>query len=200
MRRVALTGGIGTGKSHVISLLRQRSVPTIDADQVSRAVVEPGRPAHSALRSRFGDAIFDATDQLDRRALASIIFNDPVARTDLEAIVHPPVREAIDAWFRRCSETTASTFAIADIPLLFETGRADAFDHVVVVTCAPEVQVLRVMQRDQLTESEVRKRIAAQLPIEEKAALADWVVQTDGSFDDTARQVDAFCRALTRVT
>ena len=199
MRRVALTGGIGTGKSHVVGLLRQRSIPTIDADQVSRAVVEPGCPAYSALQSRFGDVIFDSTDHLDRHALASIVFNDPVARMDLEAIVHPPVREMIDAWFHRCTETTASSFAVADIPLLFETGRADAFDHVVVVTCDPKVQLARVMKRDHLPEPEVRKRIAAQLPIERKVTLADWVVQTNGSFDDTAQQVDLLCRALTQM-
>ncbi len=197
MRKVALTGGIGTGKSRVVGLLRRRSVPTIDADQVSRAVVEPGSPAHAALRSRFGAALFGAGGQLDRRALGTIVFDDAAARADLEAIVHPRVRETINAWFRRCAETTAATFAVADIPLLFETGHTDAYDQVVVVACDPEVQVARVMTRDGLPEADVRKRIAAQLPIEEKVAHADWVVRTDGSYEETARQVDAVYRELT---
>ena len=126
MLRVALTGGIGTGKSHVVRLLRRRAVPTIDADQLARAAVQPGQPATEALRARFEPGIFAADGSLDRPRLGRLVFADAAARAELEARVHPPVRRAIDAWFGRCAACTRAPFAIADIPLLFETARAGA--------------------------------------------------------------------------
>ena len=196
MLRVAVTGGIGTGKSHVIRLLRRRAVPTIDADQLARAAVQPGQPASDRLRDRFGTDVFAADGSLDRARLGRLVFVDTAARAALEALVHPPVRRAIDEWFRRCGACTNAPFAVADIPLLFETARAGAFDHVVVVACNPATQLERVMARDGLPAAEVRRRIAAQLPIADKAARADVVVTTDGSFEETARQVACLCRSL----
>lgn len=196
MLRVALTGGIGTGKSHVVRLLRGRSVPTIDADQLARAAVQPDRPAWTGLRTRFGPEVFAADGTLDRVRLGRLVFADETARAALEALVHPPVRKAIDDWFRRCRACTGAPFAVADIPLLFETGRAGAFDRVVVVACAPATQLRRVMDRDGLPASDVRRRIAAQLPIAEKIARADAVVGTDGGLQETDRQVSSLCRRL----
>ena len=196
MLRVALTGGIGTGKSHVVRLLRRRAVPTIDADQLARAAVQPGQPVTEALRARFEPGLFAADGSLDRPRLGRLVFADAAARAELEALVHPPVRRAIDAWFGRCAACTRAPFAIADIPLLFETARAGAFDRVVVVACDPAVQLERVMERDRLPAIEVRRRIAAQLPIADKVARADAVVTTDGSFDETERQVASLCRKL----
>ena len=196
MLRVALTGGIGTGKSYVVRRLRDHAVPTIDADQLARAAVQPGQPALALLRERFGTDVIAADGTLDRARLGLLAFADPTARAALEAIVHPPVREAIDAWFRRCSTSTRSRFAVADIPLLFETGRASAFDHVVVVACDPALQLQRVMARDRLAEPEVHRRLAAQLPIGEKIARADALVRTGGSFAETDRQVASLCRSL----
>ncbi len=196
MLRVALTGGIGTGKSHVVRLLRRRAVPTIDADQLARAAVQPGQPAAEALRARFGPGIFAADGSLDRLRLGRLVFADDAARAALEALVHPPVRRAIDAWLGRCAACTAAPFAVADIPLLFETARAGAFDRVVVVACEPAIQFERVMERDGLPAIEVRHRIAAQLPLADKVTRADVVVTTDGSFDETDRQVASLCRSL----
>ena len=196
MLRVALTGGIGTGKSHVVGLLRRRSIPTLDADQLVRAVQQPGQAAHAALCRRFGPGVFEADGALDRARLGAIVFRDAAARADLEAIVHPPVGRAIDAWFGRCRAHTAAPFAVADIPLLFETGRAGAFDRVVVAACDPATQLARIMARDGLPAADARRRIAAQLPIADKAARADLVVATGGSFVQTERQVGAVCRAL----
>lgn len=196
MLRVVLTGGIGTGKSHVVRLLRDRGVPTIDADQLARAAVQPGQPALDGLRGRFGNGVAAAGGVLDRARLGRLVFADPAARSALEALVHPPVRAAIDAWFRRCRDAAGAPFAVADVPLLFETRRADAFDRVVVAACDPALQLRRVMARDGLAEADVRRRMAAQLPIAEKVERADAVVRTDGSFADTERQVDALCRAL----
>ena len=196
MLRVALTGGIGTGQSYVVRLLRGRSVPTVDADQLARAVVQPDQPACARLRDRFGPGVFAADGTLDRARLGRLVFADATARAALEALVHPPVREAIDAWFRRCRASTGSRFAVADIPLLFETGRASAFDRVVVVACDPGIQVQRVTDRDGLPPAEVRQRIAAQIPIAEKVARAHAVIRTDGSFEETDRQVASLCRTL----
>ena len=196
MLRVALTGGIGTGKSYVVGRLRGRAVPTVDADQLARAAVQPDRPACARLRARFGPDAFSADGTLDRVRLGRLVFADATARAALEAIVHPPVREAIDTWFRRCRACTEAPFAVADIPLLFETGRADAFDRVVVVACDPALQLQRVMSRDGLAAADARRRIAAQLPIGEKVARADAVVRTDGSFEETDRQVASLYRTL----
>ena len=194
--RVALTGGIATGKSHVLKLFRARSVPTIDADRLAHDAVRPGQPASAALRERFGPEIFLADGSLDRKGLAATVFDDAAARADLEAIVHPPVRRAIADWFARLPADGRTGFAIADVPLLFETGRNDEYDRVIVAACDPDTQVRRVMTRDGWSEADARKRLAAQLPIQAKVLTADFVIRTDGNLDETADQVDAICSTL----
>ena len=196
--RVALTGGIATGKSYVLAQLGRRGVPTIDADRVARDVVRPGRPAWAALVERFGSAICRPDRQVDRARLGSIVFADAVARADLEAIVHPPVRQAIADWFEAREAEGRVSLAVADIPLLYETGREGAFDRVVVTACPREMQERRIVARDGLPVAEARRRIEAQLPIEHKAAHADFVIRTDGTFEETDRQVDAVLWALRR--
>ena len=196
MLRVALTGGIATGKSHVRARFAARDVPTVDADRLAREVVEPGRPAWTALRNRFDPALFTPDGALDRRRVAALVFDDAAARADLEAIVHPHVRAAIDEWFERVATSSAAPFGIADIPLLFETERAAEFDRVIVTACDTATQLARLAQRDRLSPDEGRKRLAAQLPTAVKAARADFVVRTGGSFDDTERQVESIYRVL----
>jgi len=194
MRRVALTGGIATGKSHVRARLDALGVPTIDADALARGAVAPGSTGLTEVVRRFGPAILDERGSLDRKQLAAIVFTDPAARRDLEAIVHPRVRTAIDDWF--AALPAATSFAVADIPLLYETGREAEFDAVIVVAAAPETQVRRVMARDSSSEADARARLAAQLPIDDKAQRADFVVRTDGTVAETDRQVDAVYRQL----
>lgn len=189
-RRLALTGGIATGKSHVRAVFEELGVPTIDADREARAAVASGTDGWRAVRARFGDAVIGPDGELDRKALAAIVFADAAARRDLEAIVHPVVRQAIDAWFASLP-ASRSTFGIADIPLLFETGRQAEFDGVIVAACRPDIQLRRLMERDRLTRDEAGRRIGAQLPIADKARLADWLISTDGTLDDTAAQVRA---------
>ena len=196
MLRVALTGGIATGKSHVRARFAARGVPTVDADRLAREVVEPGRPAWTALRNRFDPALFTPDGALDRRRVAALVFDDAAARAALEAIVHPHVRAAIDEWFERVATSSAAPFGIADIPLLFETERAAEFDRVIVTACDAATQLARLAQRDRLSPDEGRKRLAAQLPTAVKAARADFVVRTGGSFDDTDRQVESIYRVL----
>jgi dephospho-CoA kinase len=194
MRRVALTGGIATGKSHVRAEFERLGVPTIDADVLARAVVAPGTPGLTSVANRFGRAILDSSGALDRKKLASIVFEDPQARRDLEAIIHPAVRTAIDEWF--ASLPINRPFAIADIPLLYETGRAREFDLVIVTTCEPETQIRRVMARDSISEAEARQRIAAQLSSEAKTSRADYVIRTDGTVEETAAEVRAIAQRL----
>jgi dephospho-CoA kinase len=195
MTRVALTGGIATGKSHVRAEFERLGVPTIDADKLARDAVADGSPGLKAVIDRFGLDVLDATGALDRRKLGSIVFQDPAARRDLEDIIHPAVRRAIDDWFesRRGRPTHV---AIADIPLLFETHRERDFDVVIVTACDPSTQITRVMARDGVSEAEARARVAAQLPIEEKVRQADHVITTDGSFEETNRQVRGVYESL----
>ena len=188
MRRIALTGGIATGKSYVRRQFEALGVPTIDADVLAREAVASGTPGLAAVIRRFGSGVLDSTGALDRPALASLVFSDATARHDLEAIVHPFVRAATDRWFDSLSRNR-QPFAIADIPLLYEVGRDKNFDAVIVAACAPETQLRRLMARDSLSEEDARKRLAAQIPIEEKLRRSDYVVRTDGTHEETNRQV-----------
>jgi len=188
MKRIALTGGIATGKSHVRADFERLGVPTVDADVLARQVVTPGSPALTAIVERFGPDILDGTRALDRRKLGAIVFADPAARRDLEHIVHPAVRGATDAWFASL-DATRHPFAIADIPLLFETGRERDFDLTITTACDPATQLRRLMARDGLSEEEARQRLAAQMPTEEKVRRADYVIRTDGTAEETNRQV-----------
>lgn len=188
VRRIALTGGIATGKSHIRAQLASYGVPTVDADVLAREVVAPGTPGLDAVVRRFGESVLNVSGALDRRKLAAIVFSDEGSRRDLEAIIHPAVQQATDEWFATL-DPTAHPLAVADIPLLYEVGREGAFDAVIVVACKPETQVRRVMARDAVTEAEARQRLAAQLPIEDKVQRADYVVRTDGTTDETNRQV-----------
>jgi dephospho-CoA kinase len=188
VRRVALTGGIATGKSHVRSRFETLGVPTIDADTLAREAVAPGTPGLREVVRRFGTDICDSTGTLDRKKLGAIIFADADARHALEAIIHPFVREMTDTWFASL-DPVRHPLAIADIPLLFEGGRERDFDKIVVVACDPASQLRRLMARDGISEDDAQLRVAAQLPLEEKAARADYVIRTDGTFDDTDRQV-----------
>jgi dephospho-CoA kinase len=185
---VALTGGIATGKSHVRAALASLGVPTIDSDVLARQAVEPSTPGFAAVVSRFGREVVAADGSLDRRKLGAIVFADEEARRALEGIVHPEVRRATDAWFARLDETDVP-FAIADIPLLYEVGRDRDFDAVIVAACSPALQLRRVIDRDDLNEEDARRRIASQLPIDEKRRRADYVIWTDLSFEETERQV-----------
>jgi len=196
VRRIALTGGIATGKSHVRARFEALGVPTIDSDVIARQVVEPGSAGLAAVVARFGPRLLDAQGGLDRKRMAEIVFSDPDARKALEAIIHPEVLRVTDTWFAGL-DPRRHPFAIADIPLLYEVNRQRDVDAVIVVACDPDTQLQRVMKRDGLSEADARRRIEAQLPIEEKIRRADFVVRTDGSFEDTNRQVDELAAKMT---
>jgi dephospho-CoA kinase len=194
-RRVALTGGIATGKSYVRARFDAMGVPTIDADTLARQVVAPNTPGLEAVVRAFGIDLVLPTGALDRRKLGALVFADRAKRKALEDIIHPAVRRGTDEWFAALDQSTP--FAIADIPLLYETGRHKDFEAVIVAAAEPDEQVRRIVARDGLGEAEARQRIAAQLPITEKVARADYVIRTDRTFDDTNRQVSEVYEALT---
>ena len=183
MLRVALTGGIATGKSYVLQRLQELGVPCLDADALAHGVMAPGTEATAAIAERFGD-VLDADGAVDRVKLGPVIFADPSARRDLEAIVHPAVYRAIAAGLRGLERIGGSPLAVVDIPLLYETGHAAEFAKVVATVCPQDVQLARLEARG-LSPEAAAQRLAAQLPADEKAARADYVIRTDGSFDDT---------------
>ena len=194
MLRVGLTGGIATGKSYCLKRFAALGVPVIDADILAREVVAPGSPALQLIQARFGRSVIAPDGSLDRPVLASIVFADRAARADLESIIHPEVYRHINEWF--ANQPSGVRFAIADIPLLFETGHEHDFDCVVVCACEPFEQLRRLIERDGLAEEAARARLAAQWPIGEKVARADFVIRTDGTFDATETQVREVFEAL----
>ena len=196
MQKIALTGGIATGKSYVLDQFRRRGVPCLDADELAHGVTAAGTEATAAIAERFGAEILAADGAVDRWKLGPIVFADPAARRELEAISHPAVYRAINAGLRAFELVGDGAFAIVGVPLLFETGAEKGFDKVIVTACAPETQLARLVARG-LTEDAAGQRLAAQWPTEKKTARADFVVTTDGTFEETNRQIDAIYRALT---
>ena len=193
MLRIALTGGIASGKSTAAEELAARGAVLIDADVLAREVVEPGTPGLAAVVERFGAEVL-AEDRLDRPALGRLIFGDPAARRDLEQIVHPRVRA-------RAAEIEAAAPADAIvvhvIPLLVETGQADDFDLCVVVDLDPATQLRRLQERSGLSAEEAQARLDAQASREQRLAVADRVLDNNGSPDDLRRQVGQLWVQLT---
>ena len=187
MLNVALTGGIATGKSFCLSRFAALGVPVIDADVLARDVVAPGSSALDAIGQRFGAGVLLPGGALDRAALGRIVFADPAARADLEAIIHPQVYRAIREW--SVNLPAGTHLAIADIPLLFETGHHHDFDRIVVSACEPAEQIRRLLARDRLSEADARARLDAQWPIADKIARAHYVIWTDGTLSETEGQV-----------
>jgi dephospho-CoA kinase len=194
IRRIALTGGIATGKSYVASKIKEAGVPIVDADVLSREVVAPGTPGLAAVRKRFGPDAVRRDGTMDRVRIAQVVFKDKRARLDLEAIIHPAVQRAIDDFFAQLPKRTP--FAVADIPLLFETKREGQFQSVVVVACPRELQLTRLMERSKLSKEDAERRLAAQLPIDQKVKKANHVIRTDGTFEETDAQIADLIKKL----
>jgi dephospho-CoA kinase len=188
MLKVALTGGIATGKSYILARFRHHGIPTLDADAMVHGIESAGTEATSAIAARFGD-VLSPDGSVDRARLGPIVFADSAARRDLEAIIHPAVYRAIEAGLRAFALTGADPFCVVDVPLLFETGGNDRFDRVIVAACARGTQIARLLARG-ITEEAAAQRLDAQWPTDSKAARADYVIRTDGTFDNTNQQVD----------
>lgn len=194
IRKVALTGGIATGKSYVATRLKEAGIPIVDADVLARDVVAPGTPALAAIRKRFGPDAVRRDGSMDRVRVGQIVFKDKRARLDLEAIIHPAVIKAINEFFNTLPKRTP--FAVADIPLVFETGREKEFDAIVVVACPREMQIERMMERNKLSKEDAERRLNAQLPIEQKVKKATYVINNVGTFEELNTQVDELIEKL----
>lgn len=201
-RVVGLTGGIGSGKSTVAEMLRALGAVIIDADRIVHELQAPGRPMLAELASAFGDHILDEHGALDRKALGAIVFGDADARGVLGRIVHPQVGIEMLRQVDLAREAGAP-LAVADIPLLFEgrlagrdTAEALGVEGVILAWVPVEVQIRRTQERDGCTRDEAMARIRAQLPIDEKREMAEWVIDNSGSREDTRRQVEELYRKL----
>jgi dephospho-CoA kinase len=193
MLLVGLTGGIGSGKSTVARMLEDRGAVVLDADGFARAAVVAGSPGLRSVVARFGPDILTAEGALDRPKLASIVFADPMALADLEAIVHPEVRRMIADGIQE--NLDADRVVVLVNPLLIEMGTHRDCDVVVVVSVSLETQIARSVARG-MVEEDVRARIAAQLPLDERARTADVLIDNEGSLADLEREVDVLWRQL----
>lgn len=188
MTTVGLTGAIGSGKSTVAALLAARGAVVLDADAVTRDLQRPGQPVHRRIVGRFGPEVLGPGGVLDRPALAAVVFADPDALDDLEAIVHPAVHEVIDERLVALAATDA--VVVLDVPLLLEAGSYPVAG-VVVVDCPSEVAVARLVEHRGMTAADARARLARQLPRDERRARADVVIDNAGPLDALGPQVDA---------
>ncbi len=194
-RVFGLTGGIGSGKSSVARLLRERGVPVVDADELAREAVAAGSDGLAQVAEAFGAELVGADGELDRKRLASLVFSDEGARKRLNAITHPIVRRLSQERFAALAQQGVE-LAAYDVPLLYEVGLDRALSPVVVVAASEATQLSRVMARDGVSEGEARARIAAQLPLAEKRARADYVLDNDGTPEQLAAQLDALLPRL----
>lgn len=174
---VALTGGIGSGKSAVSGHLESLGVPVIDADKLAHRMVEPGSSALQEIRATFGDDLIDSEGKLNRTALREIVFDNPAQRKRLEMILHPRIRKAMEDWL----EQQTAPYAVLVIPLLFEAGQSSLADRVLVVDCDPARQIERVAERDGLSETQIRQILDAQVDRETRLRGADDVIENNSS-------------------
>ncbi len=195
MLKLGLTGGIASGKSAVAALLRELGFPVLDADSVSHELMEPGQPAHDEILKLFGADLADASGRIDRAKLASIVFADAAKLAELNAILHPRVEEAIVRQFAEWQKNGVRDAAFVEAALLIEAGLVDKLDGLVVAWCKPEQQLERLRVRG-MSEMEARRRIAAQLPLEERLKRATETIDCSGSLEETRAQVVALAGKL----
>jgi len=188
--RIALTGGIASGKSTVAAAFERRGITVLDSDQLAREVVAPGTSGFDAVVARFGAALVAADGSIDRRALRSIVFADATARRDLEAITHPRIRAAM----AERAAASGGPYQIFMIPLLAEGGRAAEFDRVLVVDCPEELQLQRVMARDRTDAAAARAILAVQATRAARLSIADDVIVNDGDLGALEARVEALHR------
>jgi len=192
---VGLTGGIASGKSTVSLMFREAGIPVICADELAHEVVKPGSAALDEIRRTFGDEFIDSDGNLNRAAMARLVFKDKNKRQDLESIIHPRVAEEQRKLIRQFA-VQGHNIVVVDVPLLYESGLEDSFDMILVAYVPPEVQIQRLIARDQATDKEARSRLDAQLPIEKKKRLAGRIIDNTGPVEHTREQVLGIIKEL----
>jgi len=197
MIRIAVTGGMGSGKATVAGMFARLGAIAIDADQLARDAIAPGTERRRRVVETFGGGILKEDGSLDRRALAGIVFGDRDKLSRLSLIIHPPVIEEIGRRLDAAEAAGKYTAAVVDVPLLYEAKMEGGFDKVIVVACPRDEQVRRCMHRDGLTREEVERRLEMQISMEEKMQRADFVIDNGGSPEETERQVRELWKKLT---
>jgi dephospho-CoA kinase len=195
MLKLGLTGGIASGKSTVAAILRELGFPVLDADSISHKLMEPGQAAHDEILQSFGADLADASGRIDRHKLAAIVFADPAKLAKLNSILHPRVDQIIFRQLDDWQKSGAHAAAFVEAALLIEAGMAARLDGLVVAWSTPEQQFERLRARG-MSETEARRRIAAQLPIEEKLKHATYKINCSGTLEETRSQVQALAAKL----
>lgn len=188
MLRVGLTGGIATGKSTVASMLRDLECSVLEADPLAHELLEPGQAVYDEIMFEFGKGILDPAGNVDRRELGEVVFADPAKLARLNRIVHPRVLEIIEKWFGALNRLGGPEFAVAEAALLIESGYYKKMDRLIVTWCHPEEQRERLRERG-LSAEQIERRIAAQMPTDEKRQFGDDVIDCSGTIEETERQV-----------
>ncbi|SPJ16361.1 Dephospho-CoA kinase [Syntrophobacter sp. SbD2] len=198
-KRIALTGGIATGKTTVANRFRELGAIILDADDYARKAVEPGTPSHTALRDHIGPLFFNPDGTLRRRELRRGIIREPALRKRINAILHPYITGAMEAEWERQKKLHPQAVIVFDVPLLFEGGFEKDFDIVILAYSTPEVQVQRLAQRDKLSPSEAERTLSMQFPIESKRAHSDYIIENSGEIESTLRQVDEVWNTILKI-
>jgi dephospho-CoA kinase len=196
MQLIGLTGGIASGKSVVAARLAEHGAVVVDADRVAREVVEPGTPALARIAQEFGDAVIASDGSLDRAALGALIFSSPEKRAALNAITHPAVGIRSRELFDAAAAADPDAIVVYDVPLLVDAARTEEFDLVVVVNASTETRITRMMELRGMTRDEAVHRINSQATNTERLAIADVVIDSNGSLDQTLEQADALWEKL----
>jgi dephospho-CoA kinase len=186
--KVGLTGSIAVGKSYVCEVLRESGAFVLDADQTAREVVARGSRGLALIAEKFGRDVLTETGELDRLKMGAIVFADEAKRQLLNSIVHPLVFEAQNAWLAEKERENPRAVAVIDAALMIESGGYKRFTKLIVVWCEPEIQLQRLMARNNLSEAEALKRIRAQMPQDEKKRYADYLIDTSRGFENTREQ------------
>lgn len=200
MQLIGLTGGIASGKSVVAARLAEHGAVVVDADRIAREVVEPGTPALARIREEFGGTVIASDGSLDRAALGALIFSSPEKRAALNAITHPAVSIRSHELFDAAAAVDPDAIVVYDVPLLVDTGRVDEFDLVVVVNARTETRVSRMMQLRGMSHDEALHRINSQATNTERLAIADVVIDSNGTLEQTLGQADALWKKLNGAT
>ena len=199
MLRVGLTGSIAVGKSYVTSVLAELGCHVLDADQTARQVVEPGAAGLSAVVDAFGEHVLHADGTLDRQKLGALVFADETQRKLLNSILHPYIIAKQDEQLRDWEKADRDGIAVVDAALMIESGGYKRFDKLIVVHCRPDVQLERLISREGISREEAQRRIASQMPQEEKLKFADYSIDTSGGFDSARQRTEEVYKDLRRI-
>jgi dephospho-CoA kinase len=196
---VGLTGGIGSGKSTVAGMFQDEGAYVIDFDILARIVVEPGKPAWEKIAQYFGPNVLSSDGSINRPALGRVVFAEEKGRKALEGFVHPMILKERDKLIEEIRDENPSSIVIIDFPLLFELGMNEDFDKIVLAYVPRDVQIKRVMKRDGLSMEDVKKRLNAQMPIDEKRNLSDYIINAERAFGDMRGQMKKVMSELNKI-